>query len=524
MMKWNNWIWGVGLLWFLGLLGLWGWRIVNWVWLRPKRLEKLLRQQGLAGNSYRFLFGDTKEIGVAVRQARLQSMTFSHDIASRATPSSYPTIHKYGKNSFTWIGTTPRVYITEPEQVKIAFSQINDIRKTSSFPLRRRMGSGLVTLEGSKWAKHRKIINPAFHMEKLKEMFPAFSKSCREMVNKWEKMINEEESCEIDVWPDLQNMTADVISRTAFGSSYDEGKKIFQLLKEWAMLLMSYLTKRGYYIPGARYVPTKLNNRMQEIDTKIRDMVRGIINKRQNGMKKGEASNNEDLLGILLESNASQIEEHKNKKDVGMSIEEVISECRLFYFAGQETTAVLLAWTMVLLGRYPEWQDRARAEVLEVFGDNKKLDFDGLSRLRVVNMILNEVLRLYPPVGMLAREIHNETKLGNLTLPCGVSIGVPILSMHQNPKIWGEDALEFNPERFAEGISKATKNQVCFIPFGWGPRICIGQNFAMIEAKIALSMILQQFSFTLSPTYTHAPITHITIQPQHGAHLILRKL
>ena len=96
MMKWNNWIWGVGLLWFLGLLGLWGWRIVNWVWLRPKRLEKLLRQQGLAGNSYRFLFGDTKEIGVAVRQARLQSMTFSHDIASRATPSSYPTIHKYG--------------------------------------------------------------------------------------------------------------------------------------------------------------------------------------------------------------------------------------------------------------------------------------------------------------------------------------------------------------------------------------------------------------------------------------------
>lgn len=84
-------------------------------------------------------------------------------------------------------------------------------------------------------------------------MFPAFSKSCREMVNKWEKMISEKGSGEIDVWPDLQNLAADVISRTAFGSSYDEGKKIFQLLKEWAMLLMSYLTKRAYYIPGARY-------------------------------------------------------------------------------------------------------------------------------------------------------------------------------------------------------------------------------------------------------------------------------
>lgn len=124
---------------------------------------------------------------------------------------------------------------------------------------------------------------------------------------------------------------------------------------------------------------------MGEIDRKIRDMVWGIISKRQNAMKKGEGSNNEDLLGILLESNANQIEEQENKKDVGMSIEEVISECRLFYFAGQETTAALLAWTMVLLGRYSEWQDRARAEVFEVFGDNKKWDFEGLSRLRVVS-------------------------------------------------------------------------------------------------------------------------------------------
>ncbi|KAA0053763.1 cytochrome P450 CYP72A219-like protein [Cucumis melo var. makuwa] len=520
-MKWN-WIWVVGLLW---VLGLWGWRIVNWVWFRPKRVEKLLRQQGLAGNSYRFLFGDTKEITAAVRRARTsQPMSFSHHIDPRTTPYSYPTIHKYGKDSFTWFGTTPRVYITEPEQVKIVFSQINEFHKTSSFPFRRRKGSGLASLEGPKWAKHRKIINPAFHVEKLKDMFPAFSKSCREMVNKWENMISEEGRSEIDVWPDLQNMAADVISRTAFGSSYEEGKKIFLLLKEAASLSTTYLTNRIYFIPGFRYIPTKLNKRMRETDRKIRDMVLSIINKRQNAMEKGEASNNEDLIGILLESNASQIEEDQNKKEVGMSIEEVINECRLFYFAGQETTAALLTWTMILLGRYSEWQDRARAEVLEVFGDNKNLDFDPLSHLKIVSMVLNEVLRLYPPVGMLAREIQNETKLGNLTLPSGVSIGIPILSMHQNPKIWGEDAIEFNPGRFSEGISKATKNQVCYIPFGWGPRICIGQNFAMIEAKIALSMILQQFSFTLSPTYTHAPITNITIQPQHGAHLILRKL
>lgn len=99
-MKWN-WIWVVGLLW---VLGLWGWRIVNWVWFRPKRVEKLLRQQGLAGNSYRFLFGDTKEITEAVRRARTsQPMSFSHHIDPRTTPYSYPTIHKYGNYYYFYI-------------------------------------------------------------------------------------------------------------------------------------------------------------------------------------------------------------------------------------------------------------------------------------------------------------------------------------------------------------------------------------------------------------------------------------
>ncbi|KAL4022413.1 hypothetical protein IC575_016145 [Cucumis melo] len=109
-----------------------------------------------------------------------------------------------------------------------------------------------------------------------------------------------------------------------------------------------------------------------------------------------------------------------------------------------------------------------------------------------VTMIFNEVLRLYPPTNMFGRIVRN--------------------------------AHEFNPERFSEGVSKATKNPSAFIPFGWGPRICIGQNFAMIEAKMALSMIPQHFSFELSPSYTHAPIATLTIQPQHGAHIILHKL
>ena len=134
-------------------------------------------------------------------------------------------------------------------------------------------------------------------------------------------------------------------------------------------------------------------------------------------------------------------------------------------------------------------------------------------------MILYEVLRLYPTIVMLARSVHNKTKIGNLSLPAGVMLCLPTVLVHQDHELCGDDASEFRPERFSEGISKATKGRVSFFPFGWGPRIS-----AMMEAKMALTTILQRFSFELSPSYRHAPTPVITLQPQYGAHLIVHTL
>lgn len=139
-------------------------------------------------------------------------------------------------------------------------------------------------------------------------------------------------------------------------------------------------------------------------------------------------------------------------------------------------------------------------------------------------MILQEVLRLYPPVTELTRTVTKDIKIGEVFLPSGVLVNLPVLLVHQEEELWGYDAKEFNPERFNEGICKASKGNMSFFSFGWGPRICIASNFAITEAKLVLSLILQRFSFELSPKYFHAPSAAGTLRPQFGVPIKFHRL
>nr|AGX93061.1 7-deoxyloganic acid 7-hydroxylase-like protein [Vinca minor] len=512
----------VAILGFISLSIFWIYRVLDWVWFRPKKLEKCLREQGFKGNPYRLFLGDQYESGKLIREAMSKPIGIDEDVKKRIVPHILKAVETHGKNSFMWVGRILRVQITDPELIKEVLTKYYKFQKNHHDldPITKLLLGGIGSLEGESWAKRRKIINSAFHFEKLKLMLPAFYLSCRDMVEKWDKKVPEGGSSEVEVWHDIETLTGDVISRTLFGSNYEEGRRIFELMKELTALTIDVI--RSVYIPGQRFLPTKRNNRMRAIDKEVRVRITEIINKKMKIMKAGETAA-DDFLGILLENNLNEIREQGNNRNAGMTIEQIIGECKLFYFAGQDTTSTLIVWTMVLLSRFPEWQTRAREEVLQVFG-NKPPDYDGISRLKVITMILYEVLRLYTPVAELTKVAHEDTQLGKYFIPAGVQLMMPQALLHHDPEIWGEDVMEFKPERFSEGVLKATKSQGSFFPFSLGPRMCIGQNFALLEAKMAMSLILRRFAFELSPSYVHAPFTLITMQPQYGAHLILHKL
>uniref|UniRef100_A0ACD5VSY0 Uncharacterized protein n=1 Tax=Avena sativa TaxID=4498 RepID=A0ACD5VSY0_AVESA len=510
-------IWGT-----LGFVLLWqAARLLDRLWWHPRRLERALRAQGLGGTSYRFLIGDATEYERRNKEARSRSIPLRcHDIAPLVAPLLHDIVREHGKVCVSWFGPYPKVTISDPDLTKEVMSNKFGHFEKLQFPaLSRLLAGGLATYEREKWVMHRRILNPAFQLEKLKLMLPAFSTCCEELVSRWVRSLGSDGTCEVDVCPELQRLTGDVISRTAFGSNYLEGTRIFQLQSEQAERLLSRIKK--IIIPGYLSLPTKNNRRMNEINNEIESILLGLIGKRMQAMQEGEDTK-DDLLGLMLESNMRDIDEN-GQPISGMTIKEIVEECKLFYFAGSETTSILLTWTMILLSMHSEWQDRAREEVLGLFGKNK-IVYEGFSRLKTVTMILYEVLRLYPPAVAFIRKTYKEMEIGGITYPAGVLIELPVLLMHHDPDIWGDDVHEFKPERFADGISKASKNPGAFLPFGWGPRICIGQQFALLEAKMALCMILQHFEFELAQSYTHAVDNRKLLHPMHGAQIKLRAI
>ncbi|XP_023546125.1 cytochrome P450 734A1-like [Cucurbita pepo subsp. pepo] len=486
------------------------------LWWRPRKIEHHFCRQGIRGPPYRFFIGNVKEIvGMMIKASSDHSFpNSSHNILPRVLPFYHHWKKIYGSKFLVWFGPTVRLAVSDPDLIREIFTSKSELcEKNEPHPLVKQLeGDGLLSLKGQKWALHRKIISPSFHMDNLKLLIPVMAKSVVEMLEKWSAMSADSGEVEIEVSEWFQTLTEDVITRTAFGSSYEDGKAIFRLQAQQMILASQAFDK--VYIPGYRFLPTRTNVNSWRLDREIRKSLMKLIDRRhENSIE----SSSKDLLGLMIRAS-------KSSPSSTITVNDIVEECKGFFFAGKQTTSNLLTWTMILMAMHPQWQIQARDEVLRVCGARDVPSKDDVTKLKTLSMIINESLRLYPPTVATIRQAKADVEFGGYMIPRGTELLIPILAVHHDQTIWGNDVNEFNPGRFAEGVAKAANHRVGFIPFGLGARTCIGQNLALLQAKLALALILQKFSFRLGPSYQHSPAVQMLLYPRYGAPIIFQKL
>ncbi|XP_022759932.1 cytokinin hydroxylase-like [Durio zibethinus] len=490
---------------------------VSWYLLTPRRIRNIMEKQGVRGPKPRGITGNIIEMFNLTSQSTLKDMdTLNHDIVGRLLPHYVNWSKSYGKRFIYWHGIEPRMCVTETELIKELMTKHHLVTGKSWLQQqgsKHFTGRGLLMANGEDWYHQRHIAAPAFMGDKLKSYFGHMVECTNHMLQSLQNAV-ESGQTEFEIGEYMARLTADIIARTEFDSSYEKGKQIFHLLTSLQHLCAQ--ASRHLCFPGSRFLPTKYNREIKSLKMEVDGLLLEIIQSRKDCVEIGRSSSyGNDLLGMLLDE-AEKKREDKFKPNQQL----IMDECKTFFFAGHETTALLLTWTVMLLASNPAWQEKVRAEVKRVCNGGAP-SVDQLSNLTLLHMVINESLRLYPPATVLPRMAFKDMKLGDLFIPKGLSIWIPVLAIHHSEELWGKDVNEFNPERFNSRPFATSRH---FIPFAAGPRNCIGQSFAMMEAKIILAMLISRFSFTISESYRHAPVVVMTIKPKYGVQVYLKPL
>jgi cytochrome P450 len=369
------------------------------------------------------------------------------------------------------------------------------------------IGEGLFTSEGDFWLRQRRLAQPAFHRARIAGFADTMVRATAERLARWERHVERGEP--LDVAAEMSELTLTVVGRTLFGRDLSEhaeaaGRALRRALEFTAERTMSYLA-----LPLA--LPTASHRAFRRALGVLDGVVYDVIESRRR--TQDDAG---DLLAMLMAARDEETGE-------GMTARQLRDEVMTFFLAGHETTAVTLAWTWYLLARHPEVAARLYAEVAGAIGERLPT-IDDLPRLSFTRMVVEETLRLYPPVWGIGRQALRDDAVGGYRLPAGAVVNLSPYTTHRHPEFW-PDPERFDPERFAPGRAseRPERPRFAYFPFSGGPRLCIGETFAMVEAQIVVAMVVQRFRLGLTPGQVVTPEVHLTLRPRGGLPMTIER-
>jgi len=359
------------------------------------------------------------------------------------------------------------------------------------------LGEGLVTSTGANWMKHRRLMQPAFHQKQIAGFFSMLVRAAQEAVQEWPKR----QGAALDFHYEMMKLALRMVSEALF--STDVSKMVDRISHDLTICL-NYVMKRVENPLGwPAWFPTPSQREFKKAKNDLDQLVLDLIAERRKSSEKPP-----DLLNMLLEARDEETGE-------SMSDKELLDEVLTLLMAGHETTANGLTWAFYLLAKHPEIQQQAQAEVdtvsLSSLEDFRKLSF--------TKMVFEETLRLYPPVWLLGRSPTVDQTFQTTKVKAKTIVWLCPYITHRHPAFW-DDPEKFDPSRFAPEKSVA-RHRYAYFPFGGGPRLCIGNNFAMMEATVILAIVLQSFSVSLIDSKTPDMDPKVTLRPRGSMNLKL---
>lgn len=376
--------------------------------------------------------------------------------------------------------------------------------------LKRLLGEGLLTSEGELWKRQRRLAQPAFHHAKLRSLVLVMAKATQEMLEHWNAW---EDGRRFDLHEEMTRVTLRIAGLTLFGADLEADAREVRDALGVVMPWLNGLVEDPFRPP--LIVPTRANRETSAGLETLDRLVYRIIEERRRNDPRNER---EDLLAMLM----SAVDEEGG---AGMSDQQLRDEVLTLIVAGHETTANLLAWTGMLLSEHPEWSDRIAREGERVVGERSP-SFDELSKLEICDRVISESMRLYPPAWEFERQAISNDIAGNYEIPKNTIVMIAPFSLHRHPRLW-DAPQSFDPDRFrperAITPSGEPRPRYAYLPFGDGPRVCIGKAFALMEAKLILTMMARQTRFELEPGAEIRPMPTITLRPKGGLPMRYRR-